>query len=215
VTDPIAVPLGRYLGMLPVEEPAGSALRHVVRAGGRRVVLSDDEHLVWALAHGIPGRPELNRWNRTAMRDNVPAGREGVDVDVDAVADRLVASGLLLEVAADCAPDEFARSVRLLPSALGDGNSEIDGRMFRIGYPGAPMAVVPTEIFYLWSFAGLETDLWTACVRAVRAALPLRDGDPRQLVRVLLDHLHVLLSPNLAVIDRAVLDRAVLDRAGP
>jgi hypothetical protein len=200
VTSPIVVPLGRYLGMLPVEEPAGPALRHVVRAGGQRVVLAEDEQLVWALAHGIPGRPDLNRWNRTAMRDNVPAGREGVDVD--AVADRLVASGLLLEVAVDGAPDEFARAVRLLPSALGDGNSEVDGRMFRIGYPGAPMAVVPTEIFYLWSFAGLETDLWTACVRAVRAALPLRDGDPRQLVRMLLDNLHVLLSPNLAVLDR-------------
>jgi hypothetical protein len=200
VTAPRVLPLGHYLGMLPVAEPGGSALKHVVRLAGRRVVVAEEQMLVWALAHGIPRTPDLGRWTRAEVRANLPDDAAGTDVD--AVADRLVGTGLLLEVGESL--EEFARAVRLLPGAVGVGNSVSAGRTFGIGYPGTAMAAVPTEVFFLWSFACLEPDLWTACARGAVAALPLGDGDPRLLVSALLHHLHLLLSSNVAWLDRAL-----------
>jgi hypothetical protein len=194
VTGPLVVPVGRYLGMLPVD---GATLRHVVRVGGRRVGLTDDEHLVWALAHGLPGAPDLGRWNRAAVRRNLADG-----TGADATIDRLIGTGLLAETTGTV--EEFARSVRLLPQALGLGNDPVDGRTFRVGYPETPLVAVSTEVFFLWSWAGVDKDLWTACARAATTARPDGSGDPRALASVLLGTLHVLLSTNVACLDRAL-----------
>jgi hypothetical protein len=194
VTGPLVVPVGRYLGMLPVD---GATLRHTVRVGGRRVGLTDDEHLVWALAHGIPGAPDLGRWNRAAVRRHLADGTGS-----DATIDRLIGTGLLVETTGSV--EEFARSVRLLPQALGLGNDPVDSRRFRLGYPENPLVAVPAEIFFLWSWAGVETDVWTACARAATTARPGGGGDPRALASVLLGTLHVLLSTNVACLDKAL-----------
>ncbi|GAA0917412.1 hypothetical protein GCM10009557_89410 [Virgisporangium ochraceum] len=192
MTGPLVVPVGRYLGMLPV----GAGLRHVVRVGGRRVELADDEQLVWALAHGVPGAPDLGGWDRAALMRHLP-GEAGADATID----RLVAGGLLLEVAGPV--EEFARSVRLLPQALGLGNDPVEGRRFRLGHPGAALVAVPAEIFFLWSWAGLDDNLWTACVRGAKTALPDGSGDPRALATTILGALHQLLSTNAACLDAA------------
>lgn len=205
MTGPLVVPVGRYLGMLPVGGPSGPALEHVVRVGGRRVGLTDSEHLVWALAHGIPGAPDLGRWNRAAMKRHLAqraTADTDTDTDTDVTVDRLIGSGLLIEATGTV--EEFARSVRLLPQALGLGNDPADGRTFRIGYPEAALVVVPTELFFLWSWAGVDRDLWTACSQASVAALPDGGGDPRALAAVALGTLHVLLSTNVACLDRAL-----------
>lgn len=195
MTGPPVVPVGRYLGMLPAGPSPGSTLRHVVRVGGRRVELADDEHLVWALAHGVPGAPDLDGWDRAALARHLPERS-------DETIDRLVGTGLLLEVAGPV--EEFARSVRLLPQALGLGNDAVNGRRFRLGYPEAPLVAVPPEIFFLWSWAGLDDSLWAACVRGTKTALPDGSGDPRSLATALLAHLHRLLSTNVACLDTAV-----------
>jgi hypothetical protein len=197
VTEPPIVPIGRYLGLLPVDRPSGPALAHVVRAGGRRVELTDDEHRVWALAHGVPGAPGLDAWSRGSVRRNLPD--QSGDIDVDAVADRLAAAGLLMEVTGPV--EEFARSVRLLPQALGLGNDPGAPRTFRIGYPEAPRVAVRVEVFMLWSWAGVEPDLYTACEHAARVARPYGDGDWRTLAVAVLADLHVLLSTNVACLD--------------
>jgi hypothetical protein len=197
VTGPLVVPVGRYLGMLPVGASSGSTLRHVVRVGGRRAELADDEHLVWALAHGIPGAPDLAGWDRAALIGHLPE-----EAGADETIDRLAGAGLLLEVTGPV--EEFARSVRLLPQALGLGNDAVDGRRFRLGHPGAALVAVPTEIFFLWSWAGLDDNLWTACVRGTKTALPDGSGDPRALATALLGTLHQLLSTNLACLDAAL-----------
>jgi hypothetical protein len=187
--------------MLPVERPSGPTLEHVVRVGGRRVELPADEHLVWALAHGVPGAPDLGRWDRAAIRGNLP--ERSAQTDVDGIADRLLRIGLLREI--DGPADEFARSVRLLPQALGLGNGAADGgsdsRAFRIGFPGSPLVSVAPEVFYVWSWAGLEPDLYAACVRGTAVALPLGDRDPRALVAAVVGSLHVLLATNVACLD--------------
>jgi hypothetical protein len=133
------------------------------------------------------------------MRRNVPAGNEGVDVD--AIVDRLTGTGLLMEVSGPV--EEFARAVRLLPQAVGLGNGALHSRTFTIGFPGSPLAAVPTEVFYVWSWACLEPDLWTACVRATASASPFGTGDPREVAVEVLAHLHVMLSANVASLDTA------------
>lgn len=179
-------PVGRYLGMLPV----GTELKHVVRVGGHRVDLPDDDYLVWALAHGVPGSPDLKTWDRAAITRHEP------EISGD-VFDRLLKIGLLIEEG-----DEFARAVRLLPQAVGLGNGVAHSRTFRIGFPQAPLASVPAEVFYLWAWAGLDADLWAACQRgAVAAGGP--SAGPGALVAEMLGHLHALLSVNAACLDKA------------
>ncbi|GIJ62626.1 hypothetical protein [Virgisporangium aurantiacum] len=197
MTGRLVFPVGRYLGMLPIDRPSGPTLEHVVRIGGRRMELSADEHLVWALAHGVPGAPDLDRWDRAAMRANLPD--RSADTDVDGIADRLLGVGLLREL--DGPVEEFARSVRLLPQAVGLGNGGADGRTFWIGFPGSPLVSLSSEIFYVWSWAGLEPDLYAACVRATTVGLPLGDRDPRVLVAAVVGDLHALLAPNVACLD--------------
>ncbi len=199
MTGPLVVPLGRYLGLLPVGRPSGPVLEHTVRVGGRRLELADDDHLVWALAHGIPGVADLDGWDRAALRLHLPQRAAGTDVD--AAVDRLVGAGLLREV--DGPAEEFARTVRLLPQAVGLGNTVAYTRTFSIGHPGTPLVAVPTEVFYLWSWACLHPDLWTACVAGARAAVPAGAGDPRELATMVLGHLHTLLSANVACLDAA------------
>lgn len=192
MTGALVVPIGRYLGLLPVDRPAGPALEHTVRLGGRRVELSDGEHLVWAMAHGVPAATDLGRWDRTALRRHLPD-----DVMLNAVLQRLVTAGLVMEVGGPAAG--FARAVRLLPQALGLGNDAGDGTTFRIGFPGEVLAVVPAEVFRLWSFAGAEPDLYTACERAATVT-----DSPDAFARAVLGSLHILLSANVACLDTAL-----------
>jgi hypothetical protein len=197
VSTPLLVPLGRYLGLLPVSDGQRTTLEHVARLGGRRVVLSDDEMPVWALAHGTPGASGLDHWDRAAVRRHAPSEV----VDVDGTIDRLIASGLLMEVRD---PVEFARAVRLLPQALGLGNSEEQPRAFVIGFPTSPLVVVPTGTFYLWAWACLAPDLWTACQRGEAVSDPPGRTDANGLLTELLGGLHSLLATNAACLDTAV-----------
>lgn len=197
VSTPLLVPLGRYLGLLPVADGATTALRHVARLGGRRVVLSNDDMRVWASAHGTAGAAGLEHCDRAAVaRSAAPEV-----TDVDATIDRLLGSGLLMEVRD---PVEFARTVRLLPQALGLGNSEQQPRGFTIGFSDAPLVVVPTGTYFLWSWACLAPDLWSACVRAQAVSVPPGRGDAHALLTELLGALHALLATDAACLDSAV-----------
>jgi hypothetical protein len=200
MTGPLVVPLGRYLGLLPVDRPTGRTLAHVVRVSGRRVELSDDDHLVWALAHGVPSAPDLTAWTRAAMRRNLP--QRAADLGLDEALDRLRDAGLLTEV--DGSEVGFARSVRLLPQAQGLGNRTPESRMFDIGYPGVPLVSAPTEVFFIWSWGGTEPDLFTACERATAQALPYGTGNPADLVTIVVASLHILLAANVACVDTAL-----------
>lgn len=208
MSGPLLVPLGRYLGMLPVDDGARVTLEHVVRLDGRRVVLSDDEMLIWALAHGTPNAPGPDRWDRAAVRGQVPAGTAGVDATIE----RLLGSGPLMEVGD---PVEFARAVRLLPQALGLGNSAERPRVFGVGQPGAPLVLVPTGTFYVWAWACLAPDLWTACERGAAASDPPGATDAHGLLTDLLGGLHALLATDAACLDLALLDTARPDTARP
>jgi hypothetical protein len=191
---PLLVPLGRYIGLLPVSDGSRTALEHIVRLGGRRIVLSEDEMMVWAWAHGTPGVSGLDHWDRAAVRRNAEA------TDVDGTIDRLIRSGPLVEVRD---PVEFARGVRLLPQALGLGNSRERPRGFAIGYAQAPLVVVPTGTFYLWSWACLAPDLWSACLRAEAVSVPPESSDAHELLTELLGGLHALLATDAACLDTA------------
>jgi hypothetical protein len=163
------LPIGRYLGM-----PAG---QHTVRSGGRRHELSNEDMMVWALAHG----PE-------------PLPVKGVERTVE----RLIGTGLLAEVRPP--GEEFARRVRLMPLAVGLGNSPGRPRAFAVGRPGLPVHTLATEVFYLWSWAGAERSLWDACVNAAADA-GSGAGAARDLLGDLLAELPALLPANLVCFD--------------
>jgi len=201
VISPLLVPLGRYVGLLPVSNGSKTALEYIVRLGGRRIVLFDDEMPVWALAHGTPGAAGLDHWDRVAVRRDAPSEV----ADVDGTIDRLIGSGLLVEVHD---PVEFARGVRLLPQAIGLGNSPEQRRGFTIGYADSPLVVVPTGTFYLWSWACLAPDLWSACERAEAASVPPGLSNARGMLTELLNGLHALLATDAACLDTAMVVRA-------
>jgi hypothetical protein len=188
MSAPMVVPMGRYLGLLGA---ADGGLHHTVRLGGRRLALSNDDMLVWALAHGSAGATGTGPWDRSALRRAAPP-----EADLDGAVDRLVAAGLLAEVGRPAA--EFARTVRLLPLAVGLGNTPARPRSFAVGFPGITLATLTPGVFYLWSWAGAEPDLWSAC----RAAAG--DDGAHHLLADLLDGLHALLSTNAACLDTAI-----------
>lgn len=190
--EPLVVPVGRYLGMLP--DASGATLSHTVRLGPRRVELSDDEMLVWALAHGAPGQAGTAWWGRTAVRS-------GVDGDVDPLIDRLRMVGLLAEVWPEGQEAVgFARSVRLSPLQVGLGNSADEPRVFLVGRPGERVVALATPLFLLWSWACRETDLWAAC--EVAADLDEQDRSAAGLLLAdLLRRIHGLLAAGAACLD--------------
>lgn len=195
------VPLGRYVGVLPGPPVDGRpGPHHTVRLTGRRVVLSSDAMLVWALAHGIPGSPDLRRWDLAAMARHAPPGA----TDLGPPTDRLRAAGLLAWAPDPGEPadvERFARGVRLFPMAVGLGNSAARPRAFTVGRPGSPVATLAPGAFHLWSWACLAPDLWSACAGAAGSVGFTAAGAAHELLRDLLDALPDLLATNAAHLD--------------
>ena len=81
--------------------------------------------------------------------------------------DELVARGLL---ASTVDPVEFASAHRLLPLALGLGNTEEEPWLFSAGLLYQPVAAMTGPLYDLWQWAHLSPDLWSACREAAAVA---------------------------------------------
>lgn len=201
--EPVLVPVGRLLGTF--YEGSGDGRRSAtVQLGGVPYDLDDAELATWWLAHGLPDRPP-EPWTATALF--VAAERLSLPVGPPAL-ERLVDRGLVAEVVTGGpAAVEFARTVRLVPTVLGLGNSPEVPEFYQVGLFGRPMADLPDVLYDLWRWSTVEAHLWNSCRGAaeVSRAAGLTDPDatdPELLLDVVLQALHPLLAAQAAHLDR-------------
>jgi hypothetical protein len=151
---------------------------HQVRVGATVEELSDAEYNAWSAAHSP----------------------EGAAPD-DALG--LSARGLLAEVTD---PVEFAARHRLVPLALGLGNTSAEPWLFTAGLLDQPVVAMTGALYDLWQWAHLSPDLWTACHETAAVALQAGMTDPEQTdpARVLdgaLESVPPLLAARVACFD--------------
>jgi hypothetical protein len=122
-----------------------------VRVGATIHELSDDQYATWTAAHD----------------GAVAAGS----------ADDLLARGL---VASTADPVEFASGHRLLPLALGLGNTPDEPWLFSAGLLYEPVVAMTGPLYDLWQWAHLSPDLWSACQEAAAVAVQAGMTDTEQ-----------------------------------
>jgi hypothetical protein len=115
----------------------------------------------------------------------------------------LTARGLLTEVAD---PVEFAVRHRLVPLALGLGNTPAEPWLFTAGLLHQPVVAMTGALYDLWQWAHLSPDLWTACHETAAVAVQAGMTDPEQTdpARVLdgaLESVPPLLAARVACFD--------------
>jgi hypothetical protein len=148
-----------------------------IRIGAQLAELSADEHRVWSLAEA--GTPETTR--------------------------SLVSRGLLAELEPGNAM-RFAETHRLIPLALGLGNTEAEPWMFSVGLLYQPVVSMTAPLFDLWQWAHLSPDLWWACKESAAVAERAGVDDPEQtdaarVLAGLLGSLRQLLVARIACLD--------------
>lgn len=170
------LPVGHDLGAF--HDGTGGRTQQV-RVGATIAELSEVEYGAWSAAHS----PEAS------MPDDVRAA--------------LTARALLAD-AAD--PVDFAARHRLVPLALGLGNTAAEPWLFTAGLLNQPVVAMTGALFDLWQWAHLSPDLWTACHEAAAVALQAGMTDPEQTdpARVLegaLESVPPLLAARVACFD--------------
>jgi hypothetical protein len=121
-----------------------------VRVGAEIEELSDDLYESWRAAHESPP---------------------------DTAVDELSARRLLAN-AVD--PVAFASTHRLLPLALGLGNTPEEPWLFAAGLLYQPVVAMTGPLYDLWQWAHLSPDLWSACWEAAAVAEQAGMTEPEQ-----------------------------------
>jgi hypothetical protein len=117
--------------------------------------------------------------------------------------DALVARRLL---ASATDPVQFASTHRLLPLALGLGNTDDEPWLFSAGLLYQPMVAMTGPLYDLWQWAHLSPDLWSACREAAAVAVQAgltdeEQTDPAQVLAGALETLPQLLAARVACVD--------------
>lgn len=197
--QPLLVPVGHGVGAFHAGDGETPAVQQV-RRGADLAELTDQEFLVWTLAHGLVddrGQPVPS----TAATVLEYTGDPGT---VRSLLDR----GLLAEVVPSAAV-EFASAHRLLPLALGLGNSEEKQWQFAVGLLHQPLVLMSGGMYDLWQWAHLSPNLWLACqeLALVAQQAGLADPgqtDPEQVLSGALGSLHQLLATRVACLDTPI-----------
>lgn len=163
------VPVGHDVGVF--NDGAGGRVRQV-RLGAEVAELSAEEYEMWVSAHD---------------------GRVDRGVRVTGT---LVDRRLLAEVSDQVA---FAGAHRLLPLALGLGNTAEQPWLFSAGLLYEPVVAMTGPPYDLWQWAHLSPDLLAACVEVARAAS--ERPDPEQVLAGVLEAVPSLLSARVACFD--------------
>lgn len=121
-----------------------------------------------------------------------------------AAPDAWLASRRLLAPLAD--PVEFASNHRLIPLALGLGNTAEEPWLFSAGVLYQPMVAMTGPLYDLWQWAHLSPDLWSACREAAAVAAQAEvtspeQTDPAQVLAGALETVPQLLAAKVACFD--------------
>jgi hypothetical protein len=103
-------------------------------------------------------------------------------------------------------PVAFASGHRLLPLALGLGNTAEEPWLFSAGLLYQPMVAMTGPLYDLWQWAHLSPDLWSACREAAAVALQAgvsapEQTDPAQVLAGALETVPQLLAAKVACFD--------------
>ena len=219
VDDPalrLVVPVGHFAGPMYTSHLAEAPDSFEIRFRDGIYSLSAEEYAVWAVSHGDPN----------LVNAGVPTTKEVVEYAARAagvdepgpVFDGLVSNGLLVDVGeTGTSAREFAREHRVIPLALGLGNSPQNPAEFQIGLPNAARVSVGYDVYHMWLFSYRTPTLWHA-LQAIadegkEANEDEGDGndgnegvrlidDPDLLLDALLRALQVLVSTSCVFVDR-------------
>jgi tetratricopeptide (TPR) repeat protein len=206
----LVVPIGHFAGPMYTSVDAEIPESFEVRFRDGVYSLSPEEYAVWAVSHGDP----------SLVTDQAPTTREVAEWSARAagvpepgpILDSLIEDGLLVETCTlgDQA-QEFARHHRVIPLALGLGNSPQNPAEFHIGLPNAARVSVGYDVYHTWLFSHRAPNLWDALLTIAEEAresnkeVPGGDllvDDPDVLLSALLQALQVLISTSCVFIDR-------------
>jgi hypothetical protein len=100
----------------------------------------------------------------------------------------------------------FASTHRLLPLALGLGNTKEEPWLFAAGLLYQPMVAMTGPLYDLWQWAHLSPDLWSACQEAAAVAVAAgvaepEQTDPAQVLAGALEVVPQLLTAKVACFD--------------
>jgi hypothetical protein len=114
--------------------------------------------------------------------------------------DDLLKLGLLADIDDQVA---FASKHRLLPLALGLGNTPDEPWIFSAGLLYEPLVGMTGPLYDLWQWAHLSPDLWTACreAAAVAAQAGTEETDPAEVLAGALSTVPHLLAARVACFD--------------
>ncbi|WP_308820071.1 hypothetical protein [Pseudonocardia alni] len=189
----IVLPVGHDLGSF--HSGGWRAPVHQVRLGARLVELTGPQAGAWTLAHGLVDAGSVVACTETELRFRCG----------DGVVDELLGQGLLAAVGTG-GGREFAARHRLLPLAVGVGNTAEEPWMFGVGELYQPLAVLSGALFDLWQWAHLSADLWLACAEVADVAR--RSGvddpaltDPEQVLAGALGALPQVLGARVGCLD--------------
>lgn len=101
---------------------------------------------------------------------------------------------------------EFASTHRLVPLALGLGNTAEEPWLFSAGLLYQPMVAMTSPLYDLWQWAHLSPDLWSACRESAAVALQAgvtapEQTDPAEVLAGALETVPHLLAAKVACFD--------------
>ncbi len=189
-------PVGHDLGAF--HDGAGGQCQQV-RVGAEVVELDATRYEVWTAAHGTVGTDGTDGTDGTAA----PATEESLRSAHGDLVTELLAKRLL---ARTTPPAEFASTHRLVPLALGLGNSVEEPWLFAVGLLYQPMVMMTGAVYDLWQWAHLSPDLRTACHESARAAAragvsDVAQTDPDRVLTGALESLPQLVAARAACFD--------------
>jgi len=209
--EPQLFPVGHFAGPVYPHRGAAAPDSFEIRFRDGVFSLSAAEYVVWASAHGDPA--DVGARPLTRADAEHAARLAGLDAP-GPVFEGLRADGLIAVVPPDAdGAREFAMTHQIRPLALGLGNTPDRPAVFEIGMPGAARVSVGYDVYHIWLFAHLATDLWSALAEmadeAARANAeepdadrPLLVDDPDTLLRHVIEALPVLISTSCVYLDR-------------
>ena len=117
--------------------------------------------------------------------------------------DWLLARRLLAPVGDQVA---FASTHRLLPLAIGLGNTAEEPWLFSAGLLYQPVVAMTSPLYDLWQWAHLSPDLWSACREAAAVAVQAgvtapEQTDPAQVLAGAMETVPQLLTARVACFD--------------
>ena len=214
VDDPalrLVIPVGHFAGPMYTSPFAEAPDSFEVRFRDGIFSLSADEYAVWAVSHGDPNL--VNARVPTTKEVVEFAARTAGVAEPGTVFDGLVSNGLLVDVGeAGTSAREFAERHRVIPLALGLGNSPQNPAEFQIGLPNAARISVGYDVYHMWLFSYRAPTLWDALQTIAAEGREANededeDGvrlidDPDLLLDALLRALQVLVSTSCVFVDR-------------